>query len=111
MAKSWRKNNTFDGYRRLCAAVIIQALRNYMSISQALDEPTLTVEKSITLEQEIYSLEQWLFDPMNPFSRYLDLDPSKIITQVDKLNRNKIPDGALPPVQRLRRDAEKPKYG
>lgn len=96
MAKSWRRSNNFDGYRRLCAAVIIQALRDYVAMSYALDAPKLTVERSITLEQEVYDLEQWLFDPMNPFSRYLDIDPSELVMQVDKLNNNKMINGALP---------------
>lgn len=68
----------YDPYTRLAAATVRRAAQDYHQLAVALESPLLTLDKVHALETEAHTLETWLMDPQNPFTRQANLRPDAI---------------------------------
>ena len=75
---SWRRNNDFDPFLRLAAAVINSAAKDYAKIAAGLESPFIDQEKVESKEVEANVIEEWLMNPLNPFVNYLGVNPDAI---------------------------------
>ena len=76
--KKWRKANHFDPYKRLAAAVIHKACRDYSHLCQRLESPYLKADVAEGLEVECNNVEAFLLDPLNVYVNYLGIDSDVI---------------------------------
>ena len=78
MNKKWRKANNYDPYKRLAAAVIHKACRDYWHLCQRLESPYLKADVAEGLEVECNNVEGFLLDPLNVYVNYLGIDSDVI---------------------------------
>ena len=78
MIRKWRKAHHFDPYRRLAAAVIHKAAKDYYNLCKLLDSPRLRADLAESYEVECNNIEAFLVDPINPYINYLGIDPDVI---------------------------------
>ena len=78
MNKKWRRANNYAPYKRLAAAVIHKARRDYWRLCQRLESPYLKEEMAKSLEVECREIEDFLLDPLNVYVNYLGIDSDVI---------------------------------
>ena len=84
MTKKWRRANNFDPYKRLAAAVLHTAIRDYGRLCQQLESPYLKADLAESLEVECNNIEAFLLDPLNVYNHYLGIDSDVIEDLVAK---------------------------
>ena len=78
MKKKWRRANNYDPYKRLAAAIIHKACRDYSHLCQRLESPYLKADVAEGLEVEGNNVEAFLLDPLNVYVNYLGIDSDVI---------------------------------
>ncbi len=76
--RRWRDANTFDPYKRLAAAVLHQACKDYYKLCRKLESPYLKAELAESYETECNNIEAFLLNPTNAYVEYLGIDPDVI---------------------------------
>ena len=76
--RRWRDANDFDPYKRLAAAIIQKACKDFSNLCRKLESPYLRADLAESYETECNNIELWLLDPTNVYIEYLDIDPEVI---------------------------------
>ena len=79
----WRRDNNYDPYKRLAAAVVNKAAHDYYKLARQLTSPYLDQDKAASMEVEANNIEAWLLDPLNEMTNCGGLDVEMIEEFID----------------------------